>query len=215
MGALVSDVEVIEVPAMTDETAVRMAAICEEAFEALRTDVGTLIDLANLARKAAAQDERRGGRRNIVFRVVPRVPESPIAKVRRSTEQTARRARPAAAWRQRHPRTDEQRAVTTARRAALRARLSDAQRETNNRRQTERRHAAEAALSAEQLQAKRDARRAADRARIAALSAEEQEARRQAERARSAARHGALTPEQVAARKARQAENHRRRKAGS
>ncbi len=51
-----SNVRVVEIEAMMPETAARMAPIWEAAYEALRTDVGTLIDLANLARKAAAAD---------------------------------------------------------------------------------------------------------------------------------------------------------------
>jgi len=207
-----SDVEVVEIEAMTEETAARMAPIWEAAYAALRADVGTLVDLAEMARKAAAAIERRGGRRNIVIRVVPRVRETPVVKVRRSTAKTARRSGLARTWTQRLTRTDEQRARATALRAAQRAQMSDAEREARNRLLTERRHAAEAAPSADALQAKRAARREADRARIEALSAQEREARREAERARSAARHAALTPEQVAARKARQAENYQRRK---
>lgn len=201
---------VIELPEMDPETVARMDALCREAFAALRADVGTVVDLANLARAAWERESARpGGRRRVV---IERVPRTELSAMKPSATKTARRSAFAKSWRRRRARTDEERSVWAQRRAAQRARLSDQEREANNRRQTELRHAAEAALSAAQLQAKRAARREADRARIAALSPEEREARRQAERERSAARHAALTPEQVAARKARQAAAYERRK---
>lgn len=133
-----SDALVIELPELDPDVAARLDAVCQEAYEALRADVGTLTDLAGLARKAWERENARpGGRRRIVIQRIPRAPEAPVAKVRRSTAKTARRARSVSAWRRRHPRTDAQRAVATARRAALRARLSDAEREANNMRRTE------------------------------------------------------------------------------
>ncbi|WP_295844911.1 hypothetical protein [uncultured Microbacterium sp.] len=211
-----SDAQVIvEIPELAPETAARLDAICEEAYAALRTDLGTLTDLAGLARKAWERETARpGGRRRIVIQRIPRAPEAtPVARVLRSTSKTARRARSVAAWRRRHPRTDEQRARATARRAALRARLSDAEREANNLRQTELRHAAEAAMTADALQAKRAARRDRDRAREAALSPEEREARAEADRERRRAKYAAMSPEAREARSARQAAAYARRKA--
>lgn len=213
MGALVS-VVVIELPEMDPETAARMDAICQEAFAALRADVGTMVDLANAARAAWERENARpGGRRRVVIQRVPRTEAvASTVSVRKSSSKTGRRSGFAKTWTKRRRSTPGERTVGAERRAAQRARLSDAEREANNRRQNELRHAAEAAMTAEQRQAKRAGRREADRARRAAQTPEERQARLEAERARSAARHAALAPEQVAARKARQAENYRRKK---
>lgn len=210
----ITEVVVVELAEMAPALRARMDEICGEAYAALRADTGTLVDLANMARRAWERETARpGGRRRIVIQRVLRASEAPVGKVRRSTAKTARRARSAAAWRRRHPRTDEQRAVATARRAAHRARLSDAEREANNRRQTERRHAAEAALTTDQLAAKRAARRERDRAREAALSPREREARAEADRERRRAKYANRTPEERATRAARQAATYARRKA--
>lgn len=207
------EVVVIELPEMAPELRVRMDAICEEAYAALRADVGTVVDLAKAARAAWKRETARPrGRRRIVIQRVPRAPEAPVVKVRRSTAKTARRSGLARTWTQRRTRTDEQRARASALRAAQRARMTDAEREARNRLLTERRHAADAALTADQLHAKRAARRERDRAREAALSPEEREHRAAADRERRREKYAAMSPEQAAARKARQSATYQRRK---
>lgn len=145
---------VIELPEMDPELRARMNAICAEAYAALRADVGTVVDLANLARAARERENARpGGRRRVVIQRVPRAELSLTSTS--SMTKTKRRSGFAKTWAKRRRSTPEERTVWAPRRAAQRARLSDAEREAVNRAQVERRHAAEAALSADALQAKR------------------------------------------------------------